>query len=167
MSSPLEDQSSLVGILNRVQAWAVAADQKIGVVTAIQTLICGFLFNELSGWLGRPDTTTLITLALYVACGLLVLGIGFCAKGLFPNVHTSPGKSVTFFGTIQSWSLADYRATVAAMDEAAWRDDYTGQIHANAVITLAKHAAIKNSVKAFSAGLLVIAVAYFAALAGF
>lgn len=164
--SQLSEQSSLVGILNRVQAWTVAADQKISVVTAVQTLACGFLFPEVRDWISRPSTSTLLRVALLIGCGCLVASIACSLRALFPVTKVGSAKSATFFGTIESWSLADYEKHIAAMDSAAWNADYLSQIHVNSRIATRKYELAKTSILLFVIGSVIVGFCYFGALAG-
>lgn len=167
-----EDQRNLVGILNRIQAWTVAADQKISVITAVEALICGFLFNELNSWLQTPSASMTVRLMLHVGAAGLAIGIGYSVLGLFPQLkkqklRLTPGKSVTFFGHIEELPLEEYREKLQAMTEDDWREDYVAQIHVNAVIASDKFKAAQKSVLWFGFGLFVIVLTYLVALLGF
>ena len=114
MAVPEDDR--LVGILNRIQGWSVAADQKTGVIVAIQTLACGFLFPEVRDWFKSPHTSVGINIALLAAGCLLGAGIANALRALFPNIQGPELRSVTFFGSIQMWSLEGFRQRLENMD---------------------------------------------------
>lgn len=172
MTTSIDDHRSLVGILNRVQGWITAADQKIGVITAIQTIVSGFLFNEISDRLETERTSIAVRVALHLGAIPLAVGIGYSVIGLFPQLRKqkrrwAPGQSATFFGHIQALPLEEYRKKLSDMTDDDWREDYVAQIHNNAIIANDKYQAVQYSVIWFGIGLLVITIAYFMALAGY
>ncbi len=114
-------REDLVGILNRVQGWTVAVDQKISVIAAVQAIVCGFLFSELRDWLDAEHTTTLIKVLVFAGGGLLLVGIGFSLRASFPVIEGARLKSVTFFGTIASWSPAEYQKRLEEMTDDDWK----------------------------------------------
>lgn len=167
-----EEQSSLVGILNRIQAWIVAADQKISVVTAIETLICGFLFVELKSWIQNPITSMTVRVMLHASAAVLAIGLGYSVLALFPQLkkkkhRRSPGQSAMFFGHIQQLPLEEYRQKLQAMTEEDWQEDYTAQVHTNAVVATDKFKAVQKSILWFAAGLSAVILSYGIALVGF
>jgi hypothetical protein len=166
MSDAVSEQSSLVGILDRVQGWTVAADQKISVVTAVQTLACGFMFPELRDWLQNAATSPSLKVLLFAAGALLVAGVGLSLRALFPVIKEAAPRSATFFGSIDALTAAEYRALLDGMDAAAWQADYVSQIHVGARIAARKHRLVQLGVKVFVAGLGVVGICYAAALAG-
>jgi Pycsar effector protein len=167
MSGAADDQSSLVGILNRVQGWTVAADQKISVITAIQTIACGFLFPELRDWIRAQHTSACIRVFLVIGAALLAVGIGYSLRALFPVIKEKTSRSATFFGSIQGWTLNEYRRHLAAMTPEDWHEDYVSQIHVNSTITTRKFQRAQRSVQCFGVGLAILGACYVAALAGF
>ncbi len=164
--SELTEQSSLVGILNRVQGWITAVDQKVEVVTAVQTLACGFLFPEIRDWISRPHTSLYLKVGLFAGCGLLIVSIGFSLRALYPVVKGDARRSATFFGTIQAWSVEEYDKHMALMDAAAWKADYISQIHVNSRVAARKYDLAKTSIVLFVIGFATVVVCYLAALAG-
>src|SRR5688500_5860276 len=111
-----DDQRSLVGILNRVQGWTIAADQKISVVTAIQAIVCGFLFQELRDWIKNEHTSVLITVAVLSGLPLLAAAVVTTLYALSPTITGTAHKSATVFGTTDTWSLDFCRRHLASMD---------------------------------------------------
>lgn len=161
-----EELGSLKGILDRVQLLTAVADQKTEVFTAIQTLALGFLLPEVSKWLAATFTTRLMTWLLHSACVLLALGVAASIYALFPRTD-APARSLTYFDTIRSMSLGEYRRRLSVADNAAWREDYIAQIHNCAAIAAAKFSLLKRAVQLFASGLAVVALAYCLAVAGY
>lgn len=164
MSNDVRELSDLKGILDRVQLWTAAADQKTEVLTAVETLALGFLLPQVSVWLNAPHTTSLIKVLLHASCLMLAAGVAVSVYALFPRTAPTAG-SLTFFGTIQGLSLEEYRSRLGAADEKTWADDYTSQIHECSRIALTKFSLLKHSVKLFGAGLALMVFTYVMALA--
>ena len=164
MASDRTDLGDLKGILDRVQQWTAAADQKTEILTAIETLALGFVLPQVSTWLGAEHTTPLIKVMLHASCVVLAVGVAMSVYALFPRTAPS-ADSLTYFGSIQGMSLEEYRRRLEAMDPAGWADDYTSQIHECSRIALAKFRLLKRSVKLFGGGLALMVLTYVVALA--
>ena len=157
----------LKGILDRVQTWGIAADNKVNVLTAVQAAVFAFVLPKTGEWFDKPATS--FWMEVFLACGLLLLagGLAKCVDAIFPRTkNTQRIKSMTFFGDINALSLEEYRATLQEMTPEKWREDYVSQIHTNAVIATRKHQSIKIAVSLFGSGIVVLGVCYSVALLG-
>jgi hypothetical protein len=166
-SEDFVDDSELKGILDRVQQWGIAADNKVNVLTAIQAAVFAFILPKTGDWIQRPSTSNYMSVALALGLLLLVAALGASVAAIFPrtkNPHRL--KSVTFFGDINAMTAADYRKKLDAMTPPRWKEDYISQIHTNSIITTRKHHTIKIAVALFTAGLGVLGACYGVAVTG-
>jgi hypothetical protein len=149
-------------ILDRVQEWIKAADQKISVLLAFQGVVVGIFAPKILAWM-----RTCVSCDGYWSFSFLLFGSASMAFGavqilraLSPRVsHTLPKSSISFFGDIAKRTLTDYQNDVAAAGDDAYKDDLVSQTHASAVIANAKHSRFSSSVRWFFGGLALILIA--------
>lgn len=170
MAEPATVGEDLPTILDRVQAWITSVDQKLGVIAAIQTIACGFLFPELSEWVQKPTTSAGVKVALVAGAVVLAMGLGFALYALFPITTTTNKRkktSVTFFGSIVEFdSNNEYGERLEKMSKEAWRAEYLSQIRICSQIATTKYDRVKVSILVFVGGLGIVSACYLAALGG-
>lgn len=104
---------------------------------------------------------------LLASSGVLIVGLSYPLRALFPLIASTALRSVTFFGTIASWTVDEYRAKLDTMDADAWRADHISQIHVCSQIATRKFQLLQRGMYWFIGGLAAVTMCYFLELAGF
>ena len=149
-------------ILDRVQEWIRAADQKISILLAFQGVVIAMFASKILIWVGDA-----VTCGGYWSFALLLLGPAGMAVGavqilraLSPHVsHSLPKSSISFFGDIAKHTHVDYQNDVAAAGDNTYEDDLVSQTYASSVIANTKHSRFSSSVRWFFGGLSLVLIA--------
>lgn len=131
-------------LFERTLSWIATADIKVGVAVAIDTamlaaLAAAFTVSE------PPARSAWSYVALFAAGGGLVAAI-FCAGlAAIPRVR-GPVSSLIYFGRIAERPAEDFIAAFKKLDDGAFLEDLTTQIHRNAQIASEKHEWVRLSI---------------------
>ena len=68
-----------------------------------------------------------------------LLSIAAAGVALFARTKSKHGDSVTYFGSIAGWTIAQYRDQLNAMTPELLAEDFVGQIHGCSEICARKH----------------------------
>jgi hypothetical protein len=171
MSVKTED---LEPILDRIHEWIRSADVKTDILTATQAAVVGVLLPQINDLMAEPGTTFWYEAGFVVGVGLLITALARSVMALFPRVKKDPWwrrllsgkreestfKSITYFGSIASWKLSEYRERLNNISDEDLREDFITQIHSSATIAARKHGDVKKAIQFFCAGLVIISLAY-------
>ena len=130
-------------LFERTLSWIATADVKVGVAIAMDSA----MFGGLAAAYGASDASTRNAwayLALFSACAGLVVAV-FCASMAAIPRMLGPLSSNIFFARIAEKPAHDFNDAFLRMDESAFLNDLTTQIHRNAEIATAKHAWVRKS----------------------
>lgn len=160
--------------LTRVISWAVAADQKAGIILTFVLFSLGYLFSQSNEGLKlfftlikRPENLNI--LLSYVSVTLLILL--FCSSGFFlfwagfhlvsalrPRVAPhSAKKSLFFFGSIAQMPCDEFTEEFSALDHGKTLKAICDQTFNVAKIISAKYQHISDSIWWFQYGILLLA----------
>lgn len=149
-------------ILDRIQEWIKAADQKISVLLAFQGVVLTLIAPKLLAWFrfavahGRLTSFSLLLLGSLA----LLAGVVHILRALIPSLkHVLPSASITFFGDIAGMKLADFKNAIAGANDASLKDDLIAQAYVSASIASKKHVRFVSSIKWFFIGLVIVLLA--------
>jgi hypothetical protein len=152
--------------LARILEHTRAADQKAYILVIIQTAVPTMLATSLQKWYTDVAMEPYRLPVLLATAGWLV-SLVFSALVILSRMKWHGRKSVTFFGTIQSWPLEDYRKQLQGMDEAALRNDFIDQIWICSRICSLKHSFLRYANFLFlGSGLIILCCYVYRALWG-
>lgn len=142
------DTPELERILNRIHEWTRAADMKAYILVLIQTAVPSILAGSLKEWYTDPGMMPYrfpVLLATIGWLGSLVLS----SLAILARTGWRGRKSVTYFGSIETWKLEAYRHHLAQLSTEDLRDDFVDQIWICARICSLKHFFVKFANYAF------------------
>lgn len=156
--------------LTRVISWAVAADQKAGIILTFVLFSLGYLFSQTSEGLKislalirRPEILNILIssllLLLFCLCGFFLLWSGFhLVSALRPRVIShSAQKSLFFFGSIAEMPCDEFTEEFSALDHEKSLKAICDQTFNVAKVINTKYQHISDSIWWFQYGILLLA----------
>ena len=127
--------------LERLLRWVGAAESRLAFVFSVSTAMLGAIALTV----GDPtEWSWSLGAAALLAIMLLLSSIVCSALATFPRT-AGKGRSLIFFGSIDSLPLDEYRKLAMSQTESGYRDDLIEQCHRNAQIASTKYAWIRRS----------------------
>jgi len=140
-----EDKERLLSaqwVLERNLSWIAAAEVKVGVIVALDTALLGSLGAAFSSC----KLTCTLWAYLWIVCAVvaIVAGIICAAMAVLPRLD-GPEKSLVYFGRIGALDKPDYINQFKSVTDTQLLEDWSAQVHQNALIACKKFAWVRLS----------------------
>ena len=147
--------------VDRLDEWIRAADQKVSIFLAFQGVILTILASAILQWdLEKLYHLTDFSLTSFVlAVFLFLYSTMKLVWALFPHFIEFHKKSLTFFGDIADFQVAEYQKVMGRLTDKLYAEELMEHICLSSKIIKAKYALFRDAVVLFLVGLLFLLIA--------
>ena len=147
--------------VDRLDEWIREEDQKVSIFLAFQGVILTILASAILQWdLEKLYHLTDFSLTSFVlAVFLFLYSTMKLVWALFPRFIEFHKKSLTFFGDIADFQVAEYQKVMGRLTDKLYAEELMEHICLSSKIIKAKYALFRDAVVLFLVGLLFLLIA--------
>ena len=155
------NKDTLESILNRIHDWIKAADQKVSIFFAFQSIVVTLMVSNISALFSGVIYKIPLLLIILLAFSIFLMFYG-CFKSLqalIPRLkYSDTNKSLIYFGDIAKLDFNDYNKAINNMNDKDYSEELIKQIYVSSRIATKKHEHFRDSLIISILGIIIFIV---------